>query len=842
MNRGLISESAGYVGATKKGEPITQLTKMTAISTELATMKPDVLLDVLPVIGTIRYAERASKGGFTAGEIAWLSTYAALDIVTLAIGFGAAGAGARAAVGAGRGARVVGAMKGAGRFALAEIKAPYTMVRHPVETAKAVYRPFADLVSPRTVPLAAVETSYSTLRIPIKSVAGDTDAVRTIRRAVTDAAIEGKPAKVTVRGTTVRLEPTILKKVGAPVAVHTTPDVRPFMEGAIVKYGREGGLYLAPDVHTRFSYASGFGELPEGGIKGALLIRDERVLKSAVESPKLYKGTAEVEKLLPAGAKIPAPSQILFTRDAAGNKMALLVIGKPFTKTQVANLKWSGALENVYQLFDPAIYISRSEKAGIKALDEMVDLANQRTKLAQDIERYRRAGDAKRLTQAERSMARLINRIDALRPRVQSGLGARSIGRSSILWAQYTSSGALERWNDITGGRAEITDVNGLSVRRLPDVDARKIGVAIPPRTLARITVPEEEGRVSQREPEIPITSDIIPPSRPPTEPPARRTTPRVPLTTITTIRPPVRPSTEALPPRVPPRSPTATLPPRVPSRVPLVTPPTGIPSRVPPEALPPRPPTRPPRVRLEAKIIGKEARLPEGSIAWRQGIFWRWIPREDYTTGAAKPRTLPRGVTPIGAKFTDLRKPVETIQMIGDPGASVPDVAIDLGVADIFISDQAQTIQYAGKGLRTDVGVGVPGTAQGMTVEGGGEGVSRPAMTDYYAPKSVSRPAIAKTKEPVRSIKSVRGINRPKIAEDTQKMLEEELKPVKVTKKARDDFSDLVELTDEDRDDIFGTGERRLKKKPVNRVRVRRAQPIRGQGNPPTTLKELRL
>lgn len=236
----------------------------------------EIMLDMIPIVGTIRYIGRASEGGWTGGEIYGASWRAALDIATLAIGFGAAGAGARAAVGAGRMARVAGAARGVGQFALAEIKAPYTMVRHPVQTAKAVYRPFATLLHPKAVPLAAVETSYSTLRVPVRSAGGDAAAVREIREAVTDAAIHGKTAKATVRGTTVRLEPTVLKQVGAPVAVHTTPDVRPFMTGTIVKGGREGGLYLAPDVHTRFSYASGFGDLPEGGVKGALLIRDRK--------------------------------------------------------------------------------------------------------------------------------------------------------------------------------------------------------------------------------------------------------------------------------------------------------------------------------------------------------------------------------------------------------------------------------------------------------------------------------------------------------------------------------------------------------------------------------------
>ena len=230
--------------------------------------------------------------------------------------------------------------------------------------------------------------------------------------------------------------------------------------------------------------------------------------------------------------------------------------------------------------------------------------------------------------------------------------------------------------------------------------------------------------------------------------------------------------------------------------------------------------------------------------------MFWKWIPREDYITGAAKPRTLPRGVTPIGARFTDQRTPDTTIQMIGDPGASVPDVDVDLGVSDIFIRNQAQDITFGGSGLMTNVGEGVDSPAMGMTVNGGA-GISRPAMTDYYPPHSVSRPAIAKTDEPLSGEIAVRGINRPKIAEDTRKMVEEtyeeplaaepeEILAKPKTATSEDDFSDLIELSGSDMDDIFGTSER-PKKRPVNRVRMRSKQPRRGTDDTQIMIRRLR-
>ena len=225
--------------------------------------------------------------------------------------------------------------------------------------------------------------------------------------------------------------------------------------------------------------------------------------------------------------------------------------------------------------------------------------------------------------------------------------------------------------------------------------------------------------------------------------------TPRVPESPRVPMSPrvPEPPRTPTIP-RVPDilRTPEMSKVPEVP-RVPEIprTPDYPPPPPPPVEKVPPPPPTV---LRRGAKISGKLAKLPEGSIAWRQGIFWKWIAPTDITqvSGIRKPRNLPKGVVPIGARFTDLRKPDETIQMIGDPGASVPDVAVDLGVADIFISDQAQAIRYTGKGEQTNVGTNIPSATQGMTVKSGtvksrlkagSDAASRPV-------EEVSRPEIA--------------------------------------------------------------------------------------------------
>ena len=177
-------------------------------------------------------------------------------------------------------------------------------------------------------------------------------------------------------------------------------------------------------------------------------------------------------------------------------------------------------------------------------------------------------------------------------------------------------------------------------------------------------------------------------------------------------------------PPREPPTE-TPLEPPRVP----------GEPPREPPPE-PPAPPRRPTGGRLRRSGSGssKQTQLPEGSITWLQGFTWKWVPHEDWSTGAAKPRSLPRGITPVGAVRTDLRTPQETVQVIG--GGTVPDVDVDLGVADVSVRGSGSQITFKGRGLGTDIGVGVPGPAQGMTV--GGQERQEPE------PESVIRPVAA--------------------------------------------------------------------------------------------------
>lgn len=80
---------------------------------------------------------------------------------------------------------------------------------------------------------------------------------------------------------------------------------------------------------------------------------------------------------------------------------------------------------------------------------------------------------------------------------------------------------------------------------------------------------------------------------------------------------------------------------------------------------------------------------ITPGSLAWRQGIFWKFIP----PPWNKKPQSLKQA--PIGAIKTG-RTPRETIQMIGRPQSVVPkEKTVELGFETVLISNYGQSISF---------------------------------------------------------------------------------------------------------------------------------------------------
>jgi len=593
-----------------------------------------VALAFVPIAGTIAYWDDMSpamKALSIAGDI--------LFFVPLIHG---AAVGARAAKGYTAGARMQAALRGAGKMALAELTAPADFLSHPIETTKGIGRQIQStietLVHPKKLPLGGVELAYTTTRLPVEDVGGAKKAIQ-LRDTAVMAAIQGKPGTATVGSTTLTLTPSELQKVGGAVGIHNTPDIRPYLNGAVVKGGAEGsGLFLSPNLHSRFAQATAFGDIPEGGIKGGLIIRDKNILRALAPSGKTYMSTVEIEAILKPGTVLPPPSQVLFTRDAAGHRLTLLVIGKPFTPAQVAKLKFLGSLDTVGQIFKPTLSLSGAQKTAISSMDDIISLSRDRAAIAQQLTAARTAGRAAQVQALSQRISGMDQKIENLIGRVNA---PREIIRpSNVAWAEYVDKGLLDRWRELNPGKAQRT-ARGT---RLPDIEATRLikGTRL---TEAARRVPAEERRV-------PAYTRLHPP-------------------TYTTEYAP-----KYAPEYVPPYAPVD-VPPYAPAYTPPYVPPTPpyVPPHVPPYAPPyvPRhaPPPAPKRTRSTSvpTKLGRE-RMPKPGQSlqvWDQGIYWISIFEPFRTTGAKPDVVYSRDKPPWAGRIAKGRhSPQKTFRAIG--------------------------------------------------------------------------------------------------------------------------------------------------------------------------------
>jgi len=374
------------------------------------TLLKEFSLSMIPVYGTYRYYEQAKQDGLSTGEKAMLAGSAATDLLIIIPVIGQISAGARFARGISTGARLAGADKATGQVAIAEIKAPFTILAHPKQTAKVALSPIETALRRTKVPLSAIETKYNTVRLPFAITGKET---LTLRDAVTSAMIENKATKAAIGGSSVNLTPAAINKLGKPVAIHTTKDIRPFIDGAKLT----DDLYVAPTHHSRFTYmdSRGFGAGPDA-IHGGLLINDARLIKLMQSSGKPYKGTAEIERIIPKGIELGKPVQTLVSRNSAGDKLTFLVFGEKYTNKELAKMKFIGSVDTVRQIYTPAI---KAKGKAFKVYDEFADIVQKKKVLLNQIKKYEKAKDIKRLNKSRLELKALESRINRLFPRLE---------------------------------------------------------------------------------------------------------------------------------------------------------------------------------------------------------------------------------------------------------------------------------------------------------------------------------------------------------------------------------------------------------------------------------------
>ena len=517
-------------------------------------------------------------------------------------------------------------VKSIGKTVLAEVQAPITMVMHPVESLKSIIYPLESVTRPGMVPLTAFEVRYHTVKIPVGQIGSAREAMAARDVLVATGGV------VEVGGREIALTRTALQDVVQGVAVHTTPDVRQFMHGSTVHIGKEGGLYVSPTLHSKFSLSSAFGDLPKGGMPGAIIITDKKILARLQPSGKVYRGQVEMERVLGVGERLPPPSQILISRTASGQKLTLAVIGPKISKAQIARLRVMGSKDVVRDIFSPSWKATRITRD----MDDLVELGLQARKLEKELALARGTRTPAEMARLESSLKTLDHRALALARRV--GRQA-DVGRPLRPVALGYGRPLMER---VYGEYAE-RDPEGFArvMRRMTADGRREVLAGLEPR-MAR----DMRARVERVSPNVVV--------------------PRV-YAGLQRIEVPGEPPRPPRPPAPPPRPPRPPAPPR-----------------------PPRPPAPPPTIpRLGEMKDEAGRRLGMGSITWKQGLWWITV-YPPYRAGNMRYTKNP----PAGA--TMVRGPGSAQKTITKLGINVPEgLLLDMGIMDVRIGKHGRRIKF---------------------------------------------------------------------------------------------------------------------------------------------------
>lgn len=672
----------------------------------------EMVLGMIPIYGTVRYASQASKDGLTSKEAGWIALSALTDVFTLVPIIGQLSAAARGTFMAGKAGQFISTGvklrqlgKAAGYIAVSEVTAPLRALAHPIETLKSGLYSIETLVRGRKLPLSALETKWNTMRIPIESVGGDVKTAKQLRDDVTEAMVMGRSNTAEVNGWKVELNPAAVNRLGKPVVISATPDIRPFMDGAVVGKGKpvllESGqtvimgegrnMYLAPTLHTRFSEATSTGLLPKDPIKGGLIIRDEAIIKQLESSGKTYAGTTEIETTLRAEKDISlgTPVQYLVTRSVTGEKLVLAVFGKPFTPTEIARLKFMGSVDTVKQIFQTPVKVGRAGEA-LRGYDDLATLVEEKTTIEKRIASLKRTGKVSEAAKLEDKLTALEKEINETYSRTSKVLSNQYRLPLRTVVVNTNDESPLDRYRYATGdNRRTVTFTS--SRNSIKSVPRRPVTVVQSKRIPANISGREDETPPRGKKENTPRGREELDPRRgtnnprgivekPPrgyegVEPKTRKgviTSPRAPTN-------PPRPSAPDTPPRIPPS----------------ITPPPE------PPTLPPFTPKYPKNRSLSDREKRRVIAESGGAIAWKQGTVTkqgggrqdRWdaivnpySSNEQYIMVLGKP---PRGATIVKR---GPRSAYATAQMLyGQPPKR--QIRVDSGLEDVTVTAEGRKI-----------------------------------------------------------------------------------------------------------------------------------------------------
>ena len=352
--------------------------------------------------------------------------------------------------------------------AVAEVLGPFQAIRYPIKAVKlGIYNPIEAVLSPRrvlgqevitnTLRAEAVAGAAEAAKLPqfiVKTPAGTLEELGSgvvsaadVKNAVNQAALavmqRGESIKVPVGagGSTLEMSVPSSQRILGKGAFSASPDGRNALAGDMVIAGSEGGMYFAPTPLSRFAEATSTGKpipltpeaealiaagkLPDEPVPLIYWITDQKLLDQLKGAemmpgaetrgvlpgtpgaiPKVFKGLAEYEGVLPNGVVLPKPSQLLYQRGAGGQRYTLAIFGDPLNPAQLAALKLSGTKQAVGNIFTPPAVMRFSEGGEISTIaqkaDDLVEQAKQARAAGNTAEAVKLEQDAERLREAVR--------------------------------------------------------------------------------------------------------------------------------------------------------------------------------------------------------------------------------------------------------------------------------------------------------------------------------------------------------------------------------------------------------------------------------------------------------
>ncbi len=344
---------------------------------------------VVPFVATgVGLATKKLSGG-------WLGVSLVSDALSMIPLVRAVSLGARAVSTAGRLARASAIAEAVGQELIANIKAPFTMLAHPIATiqsgGRTVVDQFENVFSKAKINEAVITTADYTVRIRIGVDMTEAEAL-VARDAIVEAGrASGKDIHIQLLNEIGEVvsevnvpRSALMKEVGGAV-VHNTPMGEVYkaeLEATgVAKVGvitaTEGipikdKLFISLEPHPRFTGATA------GGITGqepTIMIwnKDSNVAKAVEQGTKTWKHTYEVEGTIPQYTVLweKEPAQVLFTRIGPNRTKTFIWLDSPLSDWQLLKLKVLGIIEGVKAPFKQPITFDVSEGRLIKQGEEL---------------------------------------------------------------------------------------------------------------------------------------------------------------------------------------------------------------------------------------------------------------------------------------------------------------------------------------------------------------------------------------------------------------------------------------------------------------------------------------